>query len=111
MTNSLHYIDRTGRALNQYQQAILSVGNIVSEYDTDKLFPVYGFGCKVRLPDGQWSPTQHSFPVYGGGIEAQGVEGILRAYMECLPNVALSGSNISIYCIYVNLLGFLFCFF
>ena len=72
LPNSLHYIDRTGRVLNQYQQAILSVGNVVAEYDTDKKFPVYGFGCKVRLPNGQWSVVQHSFPVYGGGVEAEG---------------------------------------
>jgi hypothetical protein len=53
LPNSLHYIDRTGRILNQYQLAISSVGNIVAEYDSDKMFPVYGFGCKVRLPDGK----------------------------------------------------------
>lgn len=43
--SSLHYMPNTVDApLNQYQQAIQSVGNILLEYDTDKLVPVYGFG-------------------------------------------------------------------
>ena len=72
LPSSLHYIDRSRLSMNQYQQAIVSVGNVLQEYDSDKLFQVYGFGCKVLLPDGQWSPVQHSFPVYGGGVTAQG---------------------------------------
>ena len=91
LSSSLHYIDRTNRTMNQYQQAILSVGNILNEYDKDRNYPVYGFGAKVRTPDGQWSIVQHCFPVYGGGVEVQGVDGVLKAYMDCIPNVALSG--------------------
>ena len=76
---SLHYLDRSGAGrLNQYQQAILSVGNVVEPYDTDKMFPVYGFGARVRLPNGQFSPVQHCFPVYGGGLEVQGINGIMQ---------------------------------
>jgi hypothetical protein len=29
---------------NQYASAITSVGEIVEQYDRDKLFPVFGFG-------------------------------------------------------------------
>lgn len=75
---SLHYIDRSFTSLNQYQQAIQAVGRVVEEYDTDKLFPVFGFGARVRQPDGQFSPVQHCFPVYGGGGEVRGVDGIMR---------------------------------
>lgn len=32
---------------NSYQQAIQAVGNVLEPYDTDKLYPVYGFGAKV----------------------------------------------------------------
>ena len=32
---------------NTYQQAIQAVGNVLEPYDTDKLYPVYGFGAKV----------------------------------------------------------------
>jgi len=27
------------------------------------MYPVYGFGGKVKLPNGSLSPVQHSFPV------------------------------------------------
>jgi hypothetical protein len=33
--------------LNDYQKVILSVGSIIEEYDTDKIFPVMGFGAKI----------------------------------------------------------------
>jgi Copine len=40
--SSLHYLDPSHRVLNQYQQAILNIGSILEEYDSDKRFPVYG---------------------------------------------------------------------
>ena len=36
---SLHYMDRSGISLNQYQSAILNIGRVVEPYDTDKMFP------------------------------------------------------------------------
>ena len=81
-TSSLHYIDPTGRSMNQYQSAIHSVGNIVAEYDTDKKFPVYGFGCSVRLPNGKWSEVKHSFPIAGEGVEVQGSMIIIHCHNE-----------------------------
>jgi hypothetical protein len=92
---SLHYIDRSGTGrLNQYQQAISAVGEVVEEYDTDKMFPVYGFGARVRLPNGQFTAVQHCFPVYGGGVEVPRVSGILKAYADGIQNVALSGPTL-----------------
>lgn len=41
---SLHY----AHATNQYELAIKAVGDIIEDYDSDKLFPVLGFGA--RLP-------------------------------------------------------------
>lgn len=38
---SLHYL---GAGMNQYEQALLSVGKIVEPYDADRAFPVFGFG-------------------------------------------------------------------
>ncbi len=64
--------------MNQYQQVIESVGRVLESYDTDKRFPVFGFGARVRMPDGQWSVVQHCFPAYGGGMEVCGVDGIQR---------------------------------
>ncbi len=34
-------------AFNPYQNTIISVGKILDAYDTDKKYPVYGFGAKV----------------------------------------------------------------
>jgi hypothetical protein len=90
--NSLHHI-RDG-AFNPYQQAIHSIGRIVEPYDSDKMFPVFGFGAKVRTPQGDWSAVEHCFPVYGGGVEVQGVDGILHAYSDAVLNVALSGPTL-----------------
>jgi len=93
--SSLHYVDRSGTGRqNQYQQAILSVGRIIEEYDTNKMFSVFGFGARVKLPDGQFSVVQHCFPVYGGGVEVHGVDGIMRAYSDSITNVALSGPTL-----------------
>jgi hypothetical protein len=40
-------LPRTG-AMNPYQSTIAAVGGILDNYDSDKLYPVYGFGAKVR---------------------------------------------------------------
>lgn len=94
MINSLHHIDATGNSLNDYQSAISSVGRILEHYDSDKKYPVFGFGAKVRTPDGSYSAAQHCFPVYGGGLEVEGVQGILQAYKDCVTNVLFSGPTL-----------------
>ena len=33
--------------LNPYQNTIQAVGGILDKYDSDKMYPVYGFGAKV----------------------------------------------------------------
>jgi hypothetical protein len=75
---SLHYIDYTGVRPNPYQIAIQAICSIVEPYDTDKRYPVYGFGAKVKDRNGQMTAVQHCFPVYGGGLEVHGVAGILQ---------------------------------
>jgi hypothetical protein len=44
LPTSLHYRDPSGMTRNQYQAAIEAVGGVLEYYDTDKIFPVYGFG-------------------------------------------------------------------
>ena len=39
--------------------AIKSVGSILAEYDSDQMFPVFGFGAKVP----QYQGVSHCFPL------------------------------------------------
>jgi len=83
---SLHYNDPSFP--NQYIQAIRSVGEIIQDYDTDKLFPALGFGGK--LPSGVVS---HEFFLNGhpSNPYCAGVDGILHAYSTALQTVQLYG--------------------
>jgi len=84
--HSLHYMDPNG--WNQYQKAIIAVGEILDKYNTDKMFATYGFGGK--LPSGQVS---HAFALNGNAQNprVRGVNGILEAYSHALTNVELYG--------------------
>ncbi|KAF0028293.1 hypothetical protein F2P81_019380 [Scophthalmus maximus] len=42
---SLHYISPQG--VNEYLSAIWSVGNVIQDYDSDKMFPAFGFGAQI----------------------------------------------------------------
>lgn len=92
MPDSLHYVDATGRTLNQYAQAILSVGRVIEFYDNDKQFPLYGFGGKA--PGG--SVANHCFALNGDEAhpEVAGVQGILNTYYRSLQLIQLSGPTI-----------------
>ena len=46
--NSLHYINDNNNTLNSYQKAIAACGNILSVYDKEQQFPVYGFGACIN---------------------------------------------------------------
>ena len=61
MPGTLHYVDPTGRTLNQYELAIMSVLRTLQDYDHDAQFPVYGFGGKVL--EGGARKVSHCFPV------------------------------------------------
>lgn len=64
--------------MNQYQMAIHATGTILQEYDSDRKFPVYGFGGKIN---GQ---VNHCFPVTmdPSHVEVSGVEGIQEVYFN-----------------------------
>ncbi|XP_046386200.1 copine-8-like [Ischnura elegans] len=84
--NSLHYISSVP---NPYEIAIHSVGNIIKDYDSNKQFPVLGFGARVP-PDGNVS---HEFFVNmtTDNPYCNGIEGVLSAYRNCVPRVQLYG--------------------
>merc|ERR1719471_1513019 len=84
---SLHYINPSG-APNQYVAAIKAVGEIIQDYDSDKMFPALGFGARIP-PDGKVS---HEFFLnLTTDPYCAGVDGILAAYHQSLYNVQLYG--------------------
>merc|ERR1712013_233132 len=84
---SLHYNDPTG-APDQYITAIKAVGDIIQDYDSDKLFPALGFGARIP-PSGQVS---HEFFLnLTQDPYCSGVDGILAAYHQSLNSVQLYG--------------------
>ena len=92
--DSLHYVDPTGNSTNHYIHAITSVGRVLEGYDSDKLFPVYGFGGSSPYdPQGQ---VNHCFALNGNeqNPEVQGVQGILEAYFHSIQIIQLSGPTI-----------------
>jgi len=95
-SDSLHYIAHAAHSnphfpptLNQYELAIQSVGDIIEDYDSDKLFPVLGFGARLP-PDGRVS---HEFYVnmHPSNPYCQGMAGVLAAYKACIGQIQLYG--------------------
>uniref|UniRef100_A0A4W6CMU5 Copine I n=1 Tax=Lates calcarifer TaxID=8187 RepID=A0A4W6CMU5_LATCA len=86
--NSLHYMSPDG--LNQYLSALWSVGQVVQDYDTDKLFPAFGFGAKLP-PDYQAAHHEFALNFNPTNPYCQGIQGIVEAYRMVLPQLRLSG--------------------
>ncbi|KAM6927916.1 LOW QUALITY PROTEIN: copine-9-like [Xenentodon cancila] len=84
---SLHYM--SPYQMNTYAMALKAVGEIIQDYDSDKLFPAYGFGAKLP-PDGKIS---HAFPLNSNAENPNcvGIEGVLEAYFQSLRSVQLYG--------------------
>ena len=85
---SLHFYDTTEP--NEYVSAMRSVGEILECYDSDKKYPVYGFGA--RLPP-TFTQTSHCFALNGDYLdpEVEGVEGMVSAYRSALNACKLHG--------------------
>ncbi|KAM6059333.1 copine-9 isoform 2-T4 [Theristicus caerulescens] len=84
---SLHYA--SPYQLSAYALALKAVGEIIQDYDSDKLFPAYGFGAKLP-PDGKIS---HQFPLNNNADNPScaGIEGVLESYLQSLRTVQLYG--------------------
>ncbi|XP_068085435.1 copine-8-like [Anabrus simplex] len=84
---SLHYFG--SMVPNQYEQALSAVGEIIEDYDSDKLFPVLGFGARLP-PDGRIS---HEFYVNMNPENpyCNGVTGVLEAYKKCIRQIQMHG--------------------
>jgi len=76
--NSLHHLNA---GLTPYEWCMQGTNNVLGEYDSDKQFPVYGFGANV---DGR-----NVYDWYGG--TASDTAGLLKIYREMLHKCRLSG--------------------
>ncbi|CAI8037851.1 Copine-1 [Geodia barretti] len=83
--SSLHYIDP--HKPNEYTTALIAVGEVCQDYDSDKLFPSLGFGAKIG---GQVS---HEFALNGNPQNpfCAGIPGVVQAYHTALQSVELWG--------------------
>ncbi|XP_029968796.1 copine-8 isoform X1 [Salarias fasciatus] len=84
---SLHYM--SPYQLNAYAMALKAVGEIIQDYDSDKMFPALGFGARLP-PDGRVS---HEFALNGNPQNpyCTGIEGVMEAYYQSLKSVQLHG--------------------
>ncbi|KAG6611232.1 copine-like protein [Phytophthora cinnamomi] len=89
--SSLHYTGASYQGqLNDYQAAISATGAILEPYDSDKRFPVYGFGGLVN------GAVNHCFPLTFDPTqpEVEGINGIMSAYSNSFQFVQLHGPTL-----------------
>uniref|UniRef100_A0A3B5MTB6 Copine IVb n=1 Tax=Xiphophorus couchianus TaxID=32473 RepID=A0A3B5MTB6_9TELE len=79
---SLHYIHPYQP--NEYLKALVAVGEICQDYDSDKMFPAFGFGALIP-PDFK---VRNQKPTY---VSVAGIQGVVEAYQNCLPKIQLYG--------------------
>nr|CAJ2476277.1 unnamed protein product [Leishmania braziliensis] len=74
---------------SSYVRAMLAVSNVVQEYDSDRMFPVYGFGAVAPFTNG----TSHFFPLSGNPANAylNGMQAVVDTYARLLPMLQFSG--------------------
>jgi len=70
---TLHHINPNEQ--NDYEKAITAIGGVLANYDTDRKFPVWGFGAKYS------GKVYHLFQC-GATAEVDGVPGIIEAYQK-----------------------------
>lgn len=83
--SSLHYLDPYRP--NEYTRALVAVGSVCQDYDTDKLFPALGFGAKIG------EQVSHEFALNGNPQNpyCSGIQGVVQAYHTALQSVQLWG--------------------
>ena len=77
--SSLHYLSNTP---NLYEKSISLFGDLISYYDYDHLFPLYGMGGKKEASQ----EISHCFPL-SPDIKLNGVKSLLNTYKESLKKV------------------------
>lgn len=74
---------------SQYAIALQAVGEIISDYDRDNLFPAFGFGAVI--PPG--NTVSHCFPLNGNAMNPYclGIQSVMAAYSGALQAVKFHG--------------------
>uniref|UniRef100_A0A8C8BQ77 Copine 7 n=1 Tax=Otus sunia TaxID=257818 RepID=A0A8C8BQ77_9STRI len=77
------------RAPNEYLKALVAVGEICQDYDSDKKFSALGFGA--RIPPKY--EVSHDFAINFNpdNDECEGIQGVVESYQSCLPKIQLYG--------------------
>jgi hypothetical protein len=85
--NSLHYIHEEG--MNAYEKAISACGKIVSYYDYDQMFPVFGYGAVLQDSE----QVNHCFAInfHDEDPNINTIANINKTYRECLRKIQLYG--------------------
>uniref|UniRef100_A0A669PBX8 Copine 4 n=1 Tax=Phasianus colchicus TaxID=9054 RepID=A0A669PBX8_PHACC len=78
---SLHYIHPYQP--NEYLKALVAVGEICQDYDSDKMFPAFGFGARI--------PPDMILVICSHLLFLPGIQGVVEAYQSCLPKLQLYG--------------------
>ena len=69
----------------------------IEDYDTDKKFPLFGFGAAPKYDDANdfQGDTKGCFALNGkeDNPELDGIEGVMEEYRKRLPNIYLSGPS------------------
>ncbi|XP_070254462.1 copine-7 isoform X1 [Myotis yumanensis] len=84
---SLHYISPFQP--NEYLQALVAVGEVCQDYDSDRRFSALGFGARIPPK----FEVSHDFAINFNpeDDECEGIQGVVEAYRNCLPRVQLYG--------------------
>ena len=73
--------------MNRYEEAIKYCGDIVAYYDSDQLFPAFGFGAK-NVPN---NFNRMCFPInFKDDPNIEKIDGVLEEYKKCLEKITLS---------------------
>ena len=75
---------------NDYEKVIKSIGNLLSNYSYNKLYPVFGFGAILNFSPFQ--EVSHCFNInFQDNPEIFSIDGVLNVYRSCLDKLTFAG--------------------
>ena len=73
-----------------------SIWDIISNYDSDKQIPAFGFGAKPHFPNLNEMMVNHCFPLNGNynNPSIYGFEELMGTYVNAVHNMEFSGPTL-----------------